>query len=285
MNMTVKLLDRPDEATWLTQRREYITATDIARLANGGPAQWAVVKAEKQGTAPNFTGNRYTEWGKERERFIVANLEFLYGVQPNEQLAVLDGTQWAGTPDAIGDGLLGEVKTTVRDWEVNPKALPQNYQDQMLWCQHIFDVDRTAFGWEVNENFTPGPQRHLLYPRDDERISYLVETAEQFLNYLENDKSVGEWEDVTAQASVIKRRLDAAQAEWDALMDTIRERAGDSDVAVKNAFGSISLAYPKATTRFDVTAFRAAHEALYNQFLTATPPAKRTLRVTPRMEN
>ena len=283
--MTVTLLDRSDEATWLEQRRSYITATDVAKLANGGPAQWALVKADKLGNAPTFVGNRFTEWGREREPFIMANLEFLYDVHPNDHLAVLDGTQWAGTPDGIGDGRLAEVKTTVRDWALDPHALPQNYQDQMTWCQYVFDVRETAFGWELNDNFTPGPQRHLLYPRDDDRLAMLIDTAEAFLRYLHDEQPMGEWDDITAQAAIVKARLDRAQDEWNELMDTIRDRAGDDDLAVKTAFGSISLAYPKPRETFDQAAFREAHPALYAEFIKTTAPAKRTLRVTTKNES
>ena len=283
--MTVTLLDRSDEAAWLEQRKNYITATDVAKLANGGPAQWALVKADKLGAPSTFTGNRFTDWGREREPFIVANLEFLYDVHPNDKLAVRDGTQWAGTPDAIGDGRLGEVKTTVRDWELDPRALPQNYQDQMLWCQYVFDMPETAFGWELNDNFTPGPQRHLLFPRDDDRLAMLIDTAERFLTFLHDEQPLSEWDDITAQAAIVKRRLDRAQAEWDELMEAIRDRAGDSDLAVKTAFGSISLAYPKPRDTFDQAAFKAAHPAIWSEFTKTTPPSKRTLRVTTKNES
>lgn len=282
--MTVTLLDRTDEAAWLAQRRNFVTATDIAKLANGGPAQWALVKADKLGTAPAFTGNRYTDWGKTREPFIVASLELLYDVAPNDQLAVKDGTQWAGTPDAIGGTLLGEVKTTTKDWPVDPHLLPQNYQDQMLWCQGVFDLPSTAFAWEVNENFTPGAFRHLLFPHDADRYTILEDTARRFLDFLNDEQPLGDWDGLTAEASILKARLDAVQAEYDELLETIRERAGDSDLAVKTPFGSISLAYPKARDSFDSTAFKAAHPALYSEFVKTIAPSKRTLRFTPQKE-
>src|SRR5690625_426529 len=52
---------------WLRTRSSSVTATDIARLAAGGPAVWATIRAEKQGHR-SFHGNKYTEWGKARER-------------------------------------------------------------------------------------------------------------------------------------------------------------------------------------------------------------------------
>lgn len=73
--MSVEIIPRESEEQWLTERRSRVTATDIGRLANGGPSVFAAVKAEKHGVR-SFFGNRYTEWGHEREPLIVSDIPY-----------------------------------------------------------------------------------------------------------------------------------------------------------------------------------------------------------------
>ena len=72
--MSIEIIPRTSEDQWLAERMSRVTATDIGRLANGGPSVFAAIKAEKSG-ARTFFGNRYTEWGNEREPVIVSQPE------------------------------------------------------------------------------------------------------------------------------------------------------------------------------------------------------------------
>lgn len=279
------ILESVNREEWLEQRRGYVTATDIARLSRGGPATWAAIRAEKVTGLRTFHGNWYTEWGNEREPYIVDLLGFAYDVTPNDQVHVLDGTLWAATPDAISDTRTGEVKTSVKPLGQAPDELRKikpDYSDQVQWAMLAADRGECAFGWELNDGFTPAPGATFLIPRDDDHIERLVETAEEFLAYLTEGETPGAYDDLIAEyAEVTAEKAEVVAREKDVL-DRIRERAGDDDLAVKSPLGSISLAFPKARATFDSTAFKAADPDTYAQYVKATPPAQRTLRVTPK---
>ena len=281
------ILEETDRAGWLEQRRGYVTATDIAKLAHGGPARWAEVRAEKMGQGrPHFTTD-YTEWGQEREPHIMAVLGFQYDVQPNARVHVLDGTRWAATPDGISAERTAEVKTSVTSLGATPDELRADvkkgraYYDQVQWAMLAADRGECAFGWELNDNFMPAPGATFLIPRDEKRIAELIDVGERFLEFLtEEPAEPGEWDDLLAAYAAAKADEDEAKVRTAAIQDAIRERAGDADLSVWSPLGSISLAYPKARETFDSTAFKRANPDTYAEYVKTTPPSARTLRVT-----
>lgn len=279
------ILETNSRAEWLELRRAYCTATDIARLANGGPSTWAQVRAEKLTGAQSFHGNRYTDYGQSREPFIVDLLTFLYDVTPNDQVHVLDGTKWAATPDAISPTRTGEVKTSVKPLGIDTaalRAIKPTYYDQVQWAMLAADRGECAFAWELNDGFQPGPGAQFLIPRDEERIGRLIETAEEFLAYLDASETPGEWDDLlTEAAQVAREKAEIIDREAD-VQTRIRERAGDDDLSVKSPLGSISLAYPKPRKTFDQKRFTVEHPDLAAEYMTETAPSKRTLRITPK---
>ena len=56
-----------DEELWLAERRKGVTATEVAKLAKGQPAARRDVLAEKVSGERTFFGNKFTDWGLERE--------------------------------------------------------------------------------------------------------------------------------------------------------------------------------------------------------------------------
>lgn len=283
--MSVEIIPRESEEQWLAERMTRITATDIGRLANGGPSVFAAVKAEKHGVR-SFFGNRYTEWGHEREPLIVSHLEFEYDLVANDALYVNGGR--AATPDAVANGLLGEVKTTVTDWWQGDDAstllelrrVKPQHLDQSLWAQDVAEVDRTVFAWEPHENFIPGQIRKVLIDHDPKRLAELAEVEERFLEYLAAEDKAGEWDGWLAKYAEIERRVKEATAELDAMKDELREKQGDAELAVKSPFGLISYATPKPRATFDTTAFKKAHADLAEEFTKLVPAKAPTLRVT-----
>lgn len=281
----VEIIPRTSEAQWLGERSKRVTATDIGRLANGGPSVFAAVKAEKRG-ARSFFGNKYTEWGHEREPVIVAHLEFEYDLIGNDALYVNGGR--AATPDAVADGLLGEVKTTVTDWWQGDEALtlaelrrvkPQ-YMDQVLWAQAVAEVDRTVFAWEPHENFVPGQIRNVIVRHDPKRLEELAEVEARFLEYLATDEQSGEWDGFMARYAEAEAIADEAQAEVDAMKAELRERLGDAELSASTPFGSISYSMPKPRKVFNSAGFKAAHADLAKLFTDDVPAKAPTLRIT-----
>lgn len=274
----IERIERTSEEQWKEERRTRRTATDIARLANGGPAAWAAVKAEKHGTDTAFTGNAWTRWGHEREPRIAADMEFVAGLTPNDSLYVNGGR--AATPDGVSANQNGEYKTTVTDWEPAISALPVKYLDQVYWAQGVREVGETVFAWEPHEKFIPGPIRHIVIPLNEKRLAELIEVEARFIEFMAEDSPVGEFTDLIAVAAERKRVLDEAAAAYDDVLGLIRTRAGDREIAEKTPFGSVSLGWPKPRATFDATAFKAAHPDLHAQYVKTTPPTKQTLRVT-----
>lgn len=267
---------------WFAARAEGVTASDMQLLGRNSLAAFTVVKADKVNPGSSFVDTPYTRWGKEREPFIAAHVEFLFGVEPNRRIAVSEADpRWRATPDGLGERL-GEYKTTIKDWPEEVGAIPRHYYDQVQWAQHVTGIHETVFAWEVNLGFTPGPVRMVIVPHDEERVEQLLEIAEDFWTFRHSDQPLGEYDDLLAQWAMVDDEIKEVEARKAALDAMIRERAGGNDLAVKSPFGSISLATPSPRKGFDSTAFKAAHPALYEEFVTTTPATKQTLRVTPK---
>lgn len=277
--MTLQIIPRESEEQWLRERRSRITATDIGRLANGGPSVFAAVKAEKSGSG-GFRGNRYTEWGHEREPVMLQHLSFLYGIEPNDALYVNGGR--AATPDGAGNGWLAEAKTTVRAWDDLDdlrQAKPQ-YVDQVLWAQLVAETDRTVFVFEPHRDFVPDTIRHFEIYRDERRIKQLIEVEERFIEYWHAEAEAGEWDDLMARYADADAALREAQATVDALKEEFRSRAGDREVEARTPFGSISYSTPKPRRVFNQAAFKAEHADLAKKYMEEVPAKAPTLRIT-----
>ena len=279
--MSYEIIPRTSEDQWLSERRKRVTATDIGRLANGGPSTFAAVKAEKLG-AGGFRGNRYTEWGHEREPVIIGHLEFLHGTVPNDALYV-SGDR-AATPDGVGTDHLAEAKTTMHPWADldDLRAVKPVYYDQMQWAQLVAEKVKTWFAFEPHENFIPGEVQHFLVPRDDKRIAELIEVEQRFLEYWHSEQQQGEWDEFMARYAEAEAAAKETQAVLDALKDEFRERAGDAEIAADTPFGKISYSMPKPRATFDTTAFKKAHADLAEQFTKLVPAKAPTLRITTR---
>lgn len=280
--MSVEIIARTSEEQWLEARRLRVTATDIGRLAKGGPAVWATVKAEKLGAERRRFTTPYMDWGHEREPAIVSHLTFLYGIQPNDALYV-SGDR-AATPDGISDSALAEVKTTIRLWgdldEV--RRVKPEYYDQVQWAQLVCEREKTWFAYEHNDGFVPGEVKHFEIVHDPVRIGELLVVEQEFKEYLEADDVAGEWDEFMARYAEAEAQAREAQAVVEALKDELREKQGDDPLAVETPFGSISYAMPKPRQTFDTTAFKKAHADLAEQFTKLIPASKPTLRITPK---
>lgn len=44
----MKKLESSNREEWLEQRKQFLTATDIAKIITGGPAAWAEVKSQSR---------------------------------------------------------------------------------------------------------------------------------------------------------------------------------------------------------------------------------------------
>ena len=62
-----RVISTDSREDWLKSREGVLTATQIARLMVGGPAEWKSVRSEFSGERRDFD-TKYMRWGRERER-------------------------------------------------------------------------------------------------------------------------------------------------------------------------------------------------------------------------
>ncbi|MEN0103338.1 MAG: YqaJ viral recombinase family protein [Curtobacterium sp.] len=174
-----------DRVAWLRARAAGITATDVARLASLRAVE-AVIADKRYGS--RFSGNAYTEHGKEREPVIAAWVAATHGIQPSAHLFHASANRaHLATPDGVGqdrDGrlLLAEIKTTSSGW----KRVPRHYLRQVWWQQYVLGAERTLFVWEKHDGFVPiadEPECRWI-DRDDDQIRGLVQLADMVLDRL-----------------------------------------------------------------------------------------------------
>lgn len=273
--MTSIVLERTSDADWFEQRRHYVTASEIARLAHSS-SSWNEIRAEKE-SGSAFTGNAFTRWGHEREPHIIAKLNESFTdapVEPNNKLWVLEGTRWAATPDAVGVDCVVDAKTGSRESFEN--AFDQ-YTDQIQWqCL----VAGKSFGWLVFEErldddgdfgqFMPGEVEVHFIQYDEQRAEELMRIANRFLDGTDMDVSI-----IMSDYFEAKADRDKALERMGECADAIKAKAGGGKFTYADDLGSVTVTPAKVGARFDSKAFKAAHPELFTEFQTPSTTAAR----------
>ncbi|KAB1657560.1 MULTISPECIES: YqaJ viral recombinase family protein [unclassified Pseudoclavibacter] len=180
------LADSHDRISWLKARSFGITATDAAHLATPRSVEGVVrSKCDPHG----FSGNAYTDYGREREPVIAEWMRQNFGLHTSTVLFRSDGNaRHLATPDGINecngcsDLLLAEIKTSTKPIE----KLPRTYLRQIWWQQYVMGAQRTLLVWEQHENFRPlGDPITRWIDRDDQQIAKLVQLADETLARLD----------------------------------------------------------------------------------------------------
>ncbi|WIB62673.1 YqaJ viral recombinase family protein [Curtobacterium sp. MCBD17_040] len=179
------LADATDRVGWLRARAAGITATDVARLASLHAVE-AVVADKRYGS--RFSGNAFTDHGREREPVIAAWVAATHGIEPSSALFhARTNRAHLATPDGVGHDhqgrlVLAEIKTTSTGW----RRIPRHYLRQIWWQQYVLGAERTLFVWERHDDFVPvadEPECRWV-DRDDDQIRGLVELADLVLDRL-----------------------------------------------------------------------------------------------------
>jgi hypothetical protein len=174
--------DSSDRVAWLRARSRGVTATDAARFTSHRAVQSAAYD-KLHGTG--FTGNAFTEYGREREPLIAAWVQRSHGIRPSNTLYhAAANRRHLATPDglAVRDGgrvELAEIKTTSKAF----RSVPRSYLRQVWWQQYVLGADRTLFVWEEHRDFVPldAEPRCCWVDRDENEIAMLVTLADRFL--------------------------------------------------------------------------------------------------------
>lgn len=179
------LADSSDRGAWLRARVAGVTATDAAKLATPNSIRQVVRdKLEPNG----FSGNAYTEHGRQREPHIAAWVLETHGIPSSGLLYHSEGSlRHLATPDGLfADDervLLAEIKTTAKPWN----RIPRSYMRQVWWQQYVLGAERTLFVWEQHTEFVVQDRepRCVWIERDDAEIDKLVTLANHVLAELD----------------------------------------------------------------------------------------------------
>ena len=273
----MRLLEHVSRDDWLAQRRDYITATDVARLYTSA-AEWRRVRAEKNGDAPDVRVSPEMQWGLDREPALV---RYAQTIDPtlvaNDRVVVHPDGPWAATPDAIGDNTICECKTgSVAGLERSHRR----YMAQVQWQLWVTGADGCLFVTEERDwddmGFTPGNRTHVWVDRDEDLIAELLDVAERFLageDVSELDVLIAAVVDIRAERDKVLERLEEAE-------DALRDHIGDRDFTHEGPYGRVSLTLPKPRDVIDSKRLRAEQPDVASEYTYLAKPVKRTLRVT-----
>ena len=295
--MSVTKIKTESREQWLEARRRYVTATEVAQLVRRGQDYWDELREIKAGqrTAPDISGLPAVRHGREREALIVPYVQSLEeGMVPNEDLYVRND-RYAATPDLIGDGIVGEIKT-IKDTRLAKlqaaKGWPTGqYYDQVQWQLFVTGAIACIFAWEPVEmweaEFVPREdlRDHITIHRDEERIKALQEVADAFLD--------GRGVDIPAEVQVLLSQLRDVRKEKEhiaqpildrekALLDEIKQLAGGKAASWDSGDIRVTVSAPGESKRFDKKKLFADNPQLAeSDYVTVSRTAPR-VRVTER---
>ena len=178
-----------DRVAWLRARSRGVTATDAARLSSDAAVR-TVAWEKFHGTG--FTGNVFTQHGRDREPEIAAWVLREHGIEPSvalfhaarerRHLATPDGLRL----DADGTLFLAEIKTTSKPWS----RIPRGYLRQVWWQQYVLGAERTLVVWEQHRDFVPvaAEPRCQWVDRDESEIELLVRRADELLAWMRGER-------------------------------------------------------------------------------------------------
>ncbi|WP_051216656.1 YqaJ viral recombinase family protein [Microbacterium gubbeenense] len=296
--------DGADRERWLGKRRGGVTATDAARLMQGGAGTWATIRREKDGHEGKFRGNQFTRHGNEREPVIAAWLADEYGLEPSTALAAsAERPEDLATPDAIAPptpnftegGLeyvthaIGEIKTTLHDWQAW-EDVPRQYFWQVLWQMHVTGARKCIFAFEPHENFIPlymEPRVFEVYASDHaDETRELIESVDRWRAAADEPvpESLAELDRLLTDRAQFKEAADVAAAHVSDLDDQIRELIDAHGEPVKFEGTAANVTYsgkPVKSTRFDSKAFQARYPSAAKRF-TKTTESRPRLTITAR---
>ena len=281
-----------DVSEWQQARRECVTATDVAKLANGGASVWAQLRSEKL-RGSKFTGNKYTLHGQAREPVIADRVKG-DGWEHNQHLMLWEHDQrFAATPDLIHDAweMVGDIKTAKRDAKFPPEEYtpPQKYIDQVLWQMLVTDAQAgliiTECYAEIDGVMWPEPDlRKFKVEWDNDRIRYLKETATKFL-----EKTDSYLDLLLADYATELANYQAVKEQKDEVYDRIKKHAKTQGAPFKyvSEVGSVSYVKSKPMEKFDWKKMWAEHPELHDLMdsYKSTVEKLPTLRVTPAKED
>lgn len=265
-----------DRELWLAERAQGITATEIRDLVTGKKRQQDLIDLKLGRKTDTFTGNEYTEWGKNREPVIAEGVRG-FGIEPESRVfhGEMDSRHLA-SPDGVGvdfDGalVLSEIKTAGRDIRPGTDAYDATgYAIQMQWCMWVTGAARCRYVTEqrirVAGGFAPGALSSDWVERDDALIAELVTVADVFLAELDRQREDGApvIDEVVDTHAVNYLRGLAAEKEGKALKEAAYRALVEAGVSQESPLARVTFTPGKPAGEFveevvDLEAAAAAH--------------------------
>ena len=295
--MSVTKIKTESREQWLDARRKYVTATEVAQLVRRGQDYWDELREIKAGTrtAPDISNLPAVRHGRERAAVIVPYVQSLEeGMVPNSDLYVRN-QRYAATPDLVGDGIVGEIKT-IKDTRLAKlqaaKGWPTGqYYDQVQWQIFVTGAIACVFAWEPYEDWggelvpREDMREHITIHRDEERIKALQEIADAFLD--------GRGVDIPTEVQVLLSQLRDVRKEKEhiaqpiidrekALLDEIKQLAGGKAASWDSGDIRVTVSAPGESKRFDKKKLFADNPQLAeSDYVTVSRTAPR-VRITER---
>lgn len=281
--MGFRLLENHGTDEWLEQRKHYITATDMAKIRSGSDKAFRTLWNEKRSES-SFRGNKYTEWGHEREPIIAEWVRTqLPEMRHNTSLVVSDEhPKFACTPDMLSEaGATVQIKTIMEKNDWKPGRVKSDYAAQREWELIVLGKDEGMFAVETYREtatgFEPRELRLEPYKSNPKLRKKLLDIAERFLSYepSEIEEYAGDAglefivalaKDKTSEIADLEKRLRELKAERDGYFDLIVAELGESPRQVRFENAIVEVTRSKPSERFDRKAFKADYPELEEKY-------------------
>lgn len=175
---------------WFAARRNGISATSVARAAASERAFNTEVDTLLHPV--EIADNPYMKFGRDKEEWIIRNLDPKYRIRHNEWLVscAVPGDEWMlATPDGVDldfNHYIAEVKTTGKDWD--GKAIPIQYRRQVQWQLNVTGADQCVFAWLLRTQREDGTMvsawfepKVVVIDRDEEMIAELIQVGRRLM--------------------------------------------------------------------------------------------------------
>lgn len=177
---------------WLRERRNGVTATQVAKAATPAGFEQAVRDYQLNLIEPD---NEFMRFGREMEPVIARILHQKFDVLPNDWLIRSDkNPHHLATPDGLSldHTVCAEIKTSSKDFEHS--AIPAQYRRQVQWQLHVTGAERCLFAWmqriEVDGVFASAwfEPKTLWIERDEGMIEALIDTADRLWERVQSEQ-------------------------------------------------------------------------------------------------
>lgn len=175
---------------WLKARLTGVTATEVNKIVSptlklsSQSSKLLKSKLDVSDVVYEPQLNSYMVHGNDREPIIAEWASGNFGMTANDYLFYGENVQHLATPDGLGEGFVGEIKTSMKPL----KSVIGYYMNQIQWQLNVMSVDKCLFIVEQHDSFVPINLDYVWVERDEKRIKIITEHVNLFLEQLESKR-------------------------------------------------------------------------------------------------